>query len=618
MHNHIKNQYAQVLVEYLKDLLSTEIKNDKSAFPCPVCKRETAFLYPNQKTNFYCNHPECNFKGDIFDLIRKTKKPDFSDADIAVYLQHKFQVEIKDDINDILSLYKKNNFSLFPLEPNSKTPQKGFMWTEKNYKDPEIWKEWVDRGYGLAIRLGEASNVIAIDIDSDETYEKVKHLLPENTLIQDTKRGRHWVFVYEEDFSGIKHLNFRNKGYDMELRGNNAYIAIAPTSANGEIRKWNNKKIQKMPQELKDFILGLIDANTKNVEEDIQEAIDKEELGTTIDGLEGRCNDTFVKMGGILRKKLNLENTKVALSVFNQALDNPMPDKDIRNILRQLDKYQTYDKEELSQEVLERLEIIKEGTAFQIASSLKREQKDVEDVLKHLEDEQKVLNIKGRKYKVLENVKWTSQKEELGIPVDFVCPFFHNIARFYQGGMVIIGSPTGHGKSHITGNIIKQLWEQKRKTYLINTEPEGGIGKITQTLGIPNEAYLVPEKNVCHPTDIELVDNAITVVDWLRMKEGDFTQTSNTFHHFQQQLLKHKGFLIILTQIRKSNNEWFAPDQVEEFASLACKYLWGNNGIDGENTYFLATKIRDSKIGKQNVTIPTYFNPTTKILEVRK
>ena len=76
--------------------------------------------------------------------------------------------------------------------------------------------------------------------------------------------------------------------------------------------------------------------------------------------------------------------------------------------------------------------------------------------------------------------------------------------------------------------------------------------------------------------------------------------------------------VIILTQIRKSNSEWFAPDQVEEFASLACKYLWGNNGVDAENTHFQTTKIRDSKIGKQFHTIPTYFNQKTKILEIRK
>lgn len=611
----------QCLVEYLESLLSIKISNDRKEFKCPVCGKETAFLYPNQTIKFYCNHPDCEFKGDVFDLVRKTKNKNFSDEDIADYLSHKFTIEIKDDVQDILKLYEKNKFCLFPLEPESKNPQKGFMWKDRLYKEPKLWNDWVDRGYGLALRLGKVSNVVAIDVDDDETYEKMKDLLGEDTLIQVTKRGRHWLFLYEDCFDNINHVNFRSKnGYDMELRGNNAYIAIAPTSAEGEIRTWNNKKIQKMPEKLKEFLLSLIDKDTKNVDEEIQDAINNEDLGNGVQGMDGRCNDTFVKMGGILRKKMNIENTKTALSVFNQALDNPMPDKDIRGIIRQLGKYQTYDKQELADEVLKRLEIITEGTAFQIANTLKREQKDVEDVLKHLEDEAKVVAMKGRKYKVLENVEWVEDESEMGKPIDFIMPYFHNIAHFNDGGMIIIGSPTGKGKSHITGNIIKQLWEQKRVSHLVNTEADSNIGKIITNLNIPKEAYVVPKKKrkpITHPMDIELADNAITLVDWLRMKDGDFTQTDNTFEHFSKQLKIHRGFLIILTQIRTSDNKFFAPDQVANFGALVCKYLWGNNGIDNENTYFLTTKIRDSKINKQIITLPCFYEHSTKIIELR-
>lgn len=618
MNLYIKNQYNQYLVPYLNKLLDTEIKNDKKEFKCPICnKEESALLYPNNKTKFYCNSPECNFKGDIFDLIKKTKNPNFNDEDIADYLRHKFNITIKDDINDLLKLYEKNNFCLFPLEPASKNPQKGFMWTEKEYKEIKIWRDWVERGYGLGLRLGKVSNVIAIDIDSDETYEKIKELLGEDTLIQVTKRGRHWVFVYEEDFDSIKHINFRNKGYDMELRANNAYIAIAPTSAEGELRKWNNKKIQKIPKDLKEFLLSLIDKDTKNVDEEIQDAINNEDLGNGIQGMDGRCNDTFVKMGGILRKKMNIENTKTALSVFNQALDNPMPDKDIKNILHQLGKYQTYDKQELADEVLKRLEVIKEGTAFQIAGTLKKEQKDIEDVLKYLEDENKIIAIKGRKYQVLERVEWTTDKSEMSVPIDFQMPYFHDYARFDWGNMIIIGASSGRGKTHLTGNIIKQLWEQKRQVHLINTEAGSKIGRITQRLGVPDNAYLVPKKPVKHPTDIELVDNSITIIDWLKVKDSEYAKTDLTYEHFHNQLKLHNAFLIILAQLRKSNNEFFALDQTEHFGALVVKYLWGNNGQDPNNTYFLSSKIRDSKTGKQIITIPTYFDEQTKVLELR-
>ncbi len=625
MNLYIRAQYCQYLTKYLEQLLGVEIKNDKTKFVCPVCKEvEKAQLYPNNGTKFYCLNPDCTFKkGDIFDLVRATKNPKFKDEDIASYLKHKFKIIVKDDIDEILKLYDKNKFTLFPLEPQTKDPKYGFMWTEKLYIDPVIWKDWIDRGYGLGLRLGKVSNTIAIDVDDDKTYEKVKHLLGEDTLIQITKRGKHWVFCYDEDFNFLMHANLRKKNdpennLDMEVRANNAYIAIAPTSAEGEIRKWNNKKIQKMSPELKQFLLDKIDKNAKTPDEEIQEAITNNDLGGGIKGLDGCCNDSFIKMGGILRKRASVDITRYALTIFNNALDNPMDNKAINGIIRQLDKYQTYDKKELSQEVFKRLEIIKEGTAFQIASSLKKETKDVEDVLRYLDDNNKVISLSGRKYQVLEDVEWTHEKGEMGVPIDFRCPFFHDYARFNKGGMIIIGSPTGKGKTHITGNIIKQLWAQKRVTHLINTEADSNIGAVTHYLKIPDEAYLIPKKPVNHPTDIELKDNAITVIDWLKMKDGDFAKTDNNFEHFSKQLKKHSGFMIVLTQIRTENSKWFAPDQTKNYVSLSAKYLWGNNGQDGENTYFLTDKIRDSKSGKQYITIPTFFNQDTKILEIRK
>jgi hypothetical protein len=621
MNSYLKNQYKQYLIEYLQKEYNLKLDNLKKSFKCPCCDTEdVATIYPNNITKFYCISPECSFEGDIFDLIRKTKNPKFKDEDVAHYLQHKFKIPIKDDIKDLLRLYEKNNFCMFPLEPNSKDPQKGFMWTEKEYKNAQVWHDWIDRGYGLALRLGKVSKVIAIDIDDDKTYEKIKDLMREDTLIQITKRGKHWLFIYEEDFDFIKHINLRNKGYDMEIRANNAYIAVAPTSANGEIRKWNNKKIRKMSPKLKKFLLELIDKNTKNIEEEIQESITKNELGIKngLTGLDGECNDTFIKLGGILRKQMSIDQTRYALSHFNQLLANPMDKKSINSMVRQLSKYKTYDNEELAEEVIKRLDTIKVATAFQIAGSLRKEQKDIEDVLKYLEDQNKVIHLGNRKYQLVQDVEWTTEKTDMSVPVDFQVPYFHDYNYFDWGNMVIIGGASGVGKTHITGNIIKKLVDQGIKPYLITTEAGSKIGKITHKLGIPDESYLVPKKLVKHPMDIELVDNAITIIDWLKVKDSDYAKTDSTYEHFHEQLKKHKGFLIILTQLRKSNNEFFAMDQVEFYGACVAKYLFGNNGTDAENTSFQIQKLRDSRTGQQYITIPIHFDKDTKLLEIRK
>ena len=621
MNLYIKNQYQQYLLEYLKQQHGIEIKNLKTPFNCPICKTdESATINPANNTKFYCISPECSFKkGDIFDLVKKTKNPRFKDEDVAHYLSHKYKIEITDDIKDILRLYEKNNFCMFPLEPGTKDPQQGFMWLKKEYKSAKIWHDWVERGYGLAIRLGKVSKVIAIDIDDDKTYQKMKDMLGEDTLIQITKRGKHWLFIYEEEFDTIKHVNFRNKGYDMEIRANNAYIAVAPTSASGEVRRWNNKKIQKMTPELKKFILELIDKDTKNVQEEIQDGINRNELGIKngLTGLDGECNDAFIKLGGILRKKMNIDHTSWALYNFNQMLAEPMDKKSMSGIVRQLGKYQTYDNEELAQEVIKRLEAIKEATAYQIAGSLHKEIKDVEDVLKYLEDQGRVIHLGNRRYQMLQEVEWTTDKKDMSVPVDFEVPYFHKYNYFDWGNMIIIGGVSGCGKTHITGNIIKKLTDQNIKPYLITTEAGSKIGKITHKLGIPDDMYYVPKNPVRHPMDIELKDNAVTIIDWLKVKDGDYAKTDNTYQHFHDQLKKHGGFLFILTQLRKSNNEFFAMDQVEFYGACVVKYMFGNNGQDSENTLWQTQKLRDSRTGQQYLTIPMHFDKETKLLEIR-
>jgi len=127
----------------------------------------------------------------------------------------------------------------------------------------------------------------------------------------------------------------------------------------------------------------------------------------------------------------------------------------------------------------------------------------------------------------------------------------------------------------------------------------------------------VPKKIVKHPSDIELVDNAVTIIDWLKPKDGDFAKTDNTFEHLHNQLKKHKGFLIVFTQIRTSNKEFFAPDQVKNYGALVARYLFGNGGKDSENTYFKTEKIRDSRNGQQYLEIPMYFDKDKKTLEKR-
>ena len=438
-----------------------------------------------------------------------------------------------------------------------------------------------------------------------------------DTLVQKTGNGWHYLYNYDPAF--VKTLNkvIRDAGYEMELRTDKSYIVISPSVAyEGDSRKWNNGKIIDMPIALKEFFMPYYKQEqlVNNPETEIQHAIDDEIV--PLADLSSKRNDTFVKLGGILRKKLNIPNTEYVLNIIsNNLIDKPIEQRELRAIINQIKKYNTYDKVDLAKQVLDRLEIIGEGSAFQISKSLNLEQKDVEDALKYLLDQEEIISLGKRGFKKLTKVVWETDFQDITTPITFELPYFHDLGYFDDSNMIVIGARTGNGKTHVAANIIKKLVEQGIKPCLISTEAGSKIGKICTELQLKLGDFKF--KIVKNPTNIEFDDNAVTIIDWLKPDGSDYAKTDATFEKLNDQLVKHKGFLIVFVQIRKSDGEFFASDQVDFYSALTATYNFKRNGdkLDTENTYFQTSKIRDSKTGLQVLTIPMKFDRVTKRLE---
>lgn len=612
----IESTLKSYIIPYLNKLHPTKKFTEKNTFSCPCnCSEKNTAQILNDE--IHCHN--CSKILDIFDLVRTIKSnfKNSSNEEISEYLIHLFKLNVKNDEDLLLHQYFKAGFYLFPLSPNSKIPIKDFKWKEEATLNIEVWKSWLARGYGLGLKLGKDSKVIAIDIDSDSTWEKIKNLF-DITLIQTTKRGKHFLYNYDKDFDLINHDNLRDKGFDMEVRANNSYIVIAPTSVEGEKRTWNNQKITNIPLRLKEFLFVNInkDKSRKSEDEKIQEAINNNDLGTAkLKGWDGCRNDNFVKLGGMLRKKLNIEETEFALSIFNSALEKQLPSKEIKAMVDQLNKYQTYDKEGLAKTILERLEIIKEASAFQLSKTLNLAQKDIEDVLSYLEKEGKIVSLGSNRYRRLEQVEWSDNLEEESKPIDFVCPYFYKYGFFNWKEMIVIGGMTGQGKTVIVANIVKKLAEQQKVPYIISTESTSTIGKTFHKLGVSKGQFKY--KVIKSALDVEFPDNAIVIIDWLGATDGEFAKIGAIYHHLYEQIKKHNCFLIVFEQLRKDNNKFFAQNLNSFYASLVASYHYGENGKDHINTYFQTHKIRDSKTGVSFITIPCTYNPENREIKLK-
>lgn len=463
MNNEKRSLICSYLEKYLNLKFPTiEIKKDK-LFICPFSSEHTddsnqptCKIYPSHGYKLKCLHESHSMNegwlGDIFSIVKKVEPEmkELDDIDIGEYLIHLLDIQTDDEAQKTLAVYANSGFKLIPLQPNSKNPIEGVSWFKTMSDRLEQWQEWYNANLNLGLVLGKVSSVVAIDIDHPETFEKIKHLLGD-TAIQTTSRGHHYLYNYDHEWmEGINHVNFRNKGYEMELRANNAYIVVSPSSVSGEKRTWNGNKIQKMSPELKEFLISLIDKPKETTEE--AEKFDNTTLKGDLTGLEGRCNDFFVQMGGILRKKLPPKQTEYALLTFNKALKEPMPYSDIKRMMYQISKYNNYDKKELADEVFNHLKVVEQSTARDLQASLGYEKKDIEEVLQYLISEGKVLKSRSV-YKAIKIVEWDENFISINKPLPFKVPYFDDIARFSDGSMIIIGSASGRGKCIANGLI---------------------------------------------------------------------------------------------------------------------------------------------------------------------
>ena len=612
-----KKQIKDYVIDYLKARIPDFVQsNHKGLFTCPKCKQLSANVYPPKSGIVHCFTPSCGKQGDIFDICRALDfaGQDIPDEDLADLLIQELGIKTDNEINSWLQKYEKWGWSLVPVEANSKRANIEKNWQNKEHKSIVEWRDWIAAGLNVGINGGKISNVTLIDLDTKEIPEELKKHLDE-TLTQTTTKGYHLVYLYEPDLPSCDLRDTPCK-LPIEIRSDGGFqTVIYPSVVEDKERKWNDKEPIQMPIELKQWLINRVVVK-EEAKQIIQEATPAEILADLkIKGLDGKCNSSFLKVGGLLRKQLNLSQTEYALGLLNDLLlDTPMPKKDLKNMVKELSKYSSADYNVLTKQILEYLTKHNECSARDLQDVLKAEKKDIMECLAQL-----MLDSKAYKqrtlYKIIQKPDWKQEFLQESQVLEYNVPYFQDVAVFRRGDMICLGAGTGIGKGHISMNIIKKYVEQGIKPYYVSSEPGNRFAQIAMTLGLKEGDFNFI--NHYHPEQLELEDDAVTIYDWILPEE--FSGTANLYKIFAKQLDRHAGLLYVFSQLNDSG-EFYASSMVRFFSSFAVKYFYTKvNGVtDNVNTYFKTNKIREAKGSIQEVTIPTKFNPDTKELELRK
>ena len=590
---------------------------------CPICKKtkDCANTIPNT-AKINCHFCKRNYT--FLEIASKVEEKFPGDEESQIqYLKELLDVKVmtkKDETNieKYLDFYVENGFDLVPIAKDDKRPIEK-DWTNKEHKDKEEWQRWLADGLNIGIKTGTRSNITIIDIDQKPIPEEVKKLMGK-TLMQESTKGYHLFYNYDKDLPKTRIDELKT---DIENSG--GQVVIYPSAVKGISRKLDIHKVIEIPKEFKKYLQAKITVPRKTHSELIREEIESEDfkinpkdLELKNNNLEGSCNSSFIKLGGILRKKLNIDQTGYVLHTLNKhLLETPMQSKSISAMIRELDKYLVFDEKELAHKILEYLKKVEEAQRTEIAMAIVgtnrgEEKKRVDLALAYLVKEGFILK-KHRSYCIIKKAEWKTSLINIGIPIDFKMPYFDDVMNFNWGDLILIGSKNAKGKTHISMNIIKQLVEQGKNPYYLSLESGSRFIKIALQLGLKEPELKYDE--VADASKIELEsNNAITVIDWLC--PNSYAEVDKLLMHFTKQLQKTKGIAIVFMQLRE-NNEWLAKDLVKQFPALVCRYIYDNED-SGEYGKFVIDKIRDPKLRIKFWEIPCQYDWNSKELKAIK
>lgn len=608
----LRQNFFKFLSEKIQPFKVSKLKDKGNyLFTCPSCLKQTA-LFMAETNKVFCQH--CNFQGSILEVayLVDTSLKEKKFHEIAEYLYIKYGIRLTEFNAQLAKFYfdcyKKHNFDLVPLIKNQKIPFEK-DWVNREHKSLEEWLKWFESGFNVGVKTGKKSNITVIDIDTKDMPEVFVNL--ENYIMQSTPKGYHFVFQYEPDLPTTRFEELK-----IDLLNDGKQFVVYPSIVDGVDRFWNFKEvcpeIPKMTKEIKDFLVSNLSSGIPpkiNETEQLIRDIANDDLSGASLVEDGNRHNSLIRFGGVLRKRLTIQDTQYVLELFNKNfVKPPLNARDFLALVKSLDRYMNVDERELAIRILEYLRYAEEGTSKDIEQALGEKKSRVDKALSFLIKEQYIVK-RNRMFHLLKKIVWREDFPSLHNEVDFLVPYFHDTAIFNWGDLILLGGQSGYGKTTISMNFIKRFKEQGLTPHYICLETGSRFIKTAAHLGLKEGDFRWCVQT--DPSKIELEKNSITILDWLLIE--DKSQTDTVMKYFVEQLVRTNGFLIIFMQL-KEDNGWFAPNMVKQFPAFAARYLYDEdgNGITGS---WHVDKIREAKRQMKRSTIPCHYMWDTKLLK---
>ncbi len=587
-----KESILKYLKLKIKDFKCQKV-NKESFFTCPACEDKLpSATFMTGTAKVFCH--KCGNDSTIFDIAVVYDEEickDMNDEEIAQYLKKTYDISLPTvNIPAFFKFYTEQGFDLVPLIKNQKVPFEK-DWLNKEHKDPIEWKSWLfDNNLNIGVKSGKRSGLTVVDVDTKQLPDWLKDV---KTIMQYTTKGYHFLFKYEADIPSS-----RIEDLKIDILNDGKQFVVYPSVVEGIGRNWNFNELTEipaMPKEVKSAILSMLKKGKAEVSKDIP--IDPEKYESI---LEGNRNNTLIKLGGILRKQLNANDTDYVVRLLNKTVIKPaLPEREINTLTKSLEKYIDADESQIGHKIIEYLRYAEDATSKDIEQAIGEKKSKVDKALSFLIKEQYVIK-RGRMFHIIKKADWKDTFPTLNPRINFKVPYFDDVAHFNWGDMILLGSKSKYGKTTISINILKQLVEQGIKPYYICLEPGSRFIATACTLGIKEGDFYWDIQT--DPTKVDLEKNSVTILDWLMIENK--AETDTVMHHFIKQLVRTNGILICFMQL-KADGTWFAPNMTTQFPAFASRYLYEDES--GSTGTWHIDAIRESKRNIKTGKIPCKY-----------
>ncbi len=238
----------------------------------------------------------------------------------------------KEDHNDVIidayedtRDYLNASLSVIPIVSKGKIP--AVKWTEyqsERCTEGDLQDWFYSQDYNVGIVTGKLSDVVVLDIDSDDAYDLAETKgLPDTPTVK-TGRGFHLYFKYRE---GVRNFQKRKDLPGIDLRGEGGYVVAPPSiHSSGAHYKWvNGKSLEDLEfADLPDWVLA------KAPEE-------KPSLKLLSGGVaDGERNGSLTRLLGSWVKTMSLDEVVEKALAWNESCNPPDDEKQVLNTVKSI------------------------------------------------------------------------------------------------------------------------------------------------------------------------------------------------------------------------------------------------------------------------------------------